>query len=160
VPIAESHIEGFRAALDVVARERLYLGFLEAPSLDEARAFVRRNIKEGYPQNVAVVADRVVGWCDILPYDRPTLAHGAVLGIGLLPEHRGRGIGTALLRATLERARAARLTRIELTVREDNTTALSLYEKEGFVREGLKRNAVRVDGKYGNLVSMGLLFAA
>ena len=44
VPIAEEHIEGFRSVLDTVARERRYLGFLEAPSLEEARGFVLRNI--------------------------------------------------------------------------------------------------------------------
>jgi RimJ/RimL family protein N-acetyltransferase len=29
--------------------------------------------------------------------------------------------------------------------------------KLGFEREGLQRNAVQVDGKYGNLISMALL---
>jgi hypothetical protein len=72
VPIAEEHIEGFRAGLDTVARERRYLTFLEAPSLEETRRFVRRNIREGCPQCVALVEDKVVGWCDALPIDRPT----------------------------------------------------------------------------------------
>jgi RimJ/RimL family protein N-acetyltransferase len=158
VPIAEEHIEGFRNVLDTVARERRYLGFLEAPSLEEARGFVMRNIGKGYPQCVALLDARVVGWCDVLPFERPTLAHGGVLGIGLAPEHRGRGIGKALLAATLEHARAAGLTRIELTVREDNKRAIALYAKLGFVHEGVKRKGVRLDGEYHNLVSMGLLF--
>jgi ribosomal protein S18 acetylase RimI-like enzyme len=158
VLIAEEHIEGFRAVLDAVARERRYLGFLEAPSIEETRGFVLRNIRKGFPQCVALLDGRVVGWCDILPLERPTLAHGGTLGIGVARDFRGRGIGTALLQETLERAKAAGLTRIELTVREDNLRAIALYEKLGFVREGLKRNAVRLDGEYGNLVSMGLLF--
>jgi len=45
-----------------------------------------------------------------------------------------------------------------LTVREDNPRAIGLYEKFGFVREGLKQNAVRVDGQYENLLCMALLF--
>lgn len=98
VPIAEEHIEGFRAGLDSVARERRYLTFLEAPPLDKVRQFVRRNIREGYPQCVALAEERVVGWCDALPIDRPTRAHTAVLGIGVLAE----------------------FTRIELSVREGN----------------------------------------
>ncbi|HZM33383.1 MAG TPA: GNAT family N-acetyltransferase [Burkholderiales bacterium] len=95
LPIAEEHIEGFRSVLDSVAKERRYLAFLEAPSLDESRAFVRRNIKKGYPQCVALIEANVVGWCDVLPIDRPTKAHGGVLGVGVLLEHRGKGIGTA-----------------------------------------------------------------
>jgi hypothetical protein len=31
VPIAEEHIDGFRAGLDAVAQERRYLLFLQAP---------------------------------------------------------------------------------------------------------------------------------
>jgi len=45
VPIAEEHISGFRAAVDVVARESKYLAFLEAPPSEETRRFVRRNIE-------------------------------------------------------------------------------------------------------------------
>jgi len=157
VPIGEEHIEGFRAVLDSVARERRYLGLLEAPPLEETGAFVRNNLRKGH-QCVALVGERVVGWCDIVPIDRPTMAHCGVLGVGILAVHRGRGIGTALIRATLDRARDAGLTRIELTVREPNARLVTMYEKFGFVVEGLKRDAVLVDGKYENLVCMGLRF--
>lgn len=83
--------------------------------------------------------------------------HTAVLGLAVLAEFRGRGIGTALLRATLERARAVGLTRIELSVRENNQRVVPLYERFGFAREGIQRNAIRVDGKYESLVCMALL---
>jgi ribosomal protein S18 acetylase RimI-like enzyme len=156
-PIAQEHVEGFRTVLDAVAKERRYLALLEAPPQEESRKFVERNISKGYPQCVALIGEKVVGWCDVLPIDRPTKAHGAVLGVGVMIDYRGRGIGTALIRATLERARAAGLTRIELTVREHNDRAIALYEKLGFAHEGLKRNAVRVDGKYENLICMALI---
>jgi len=157
IPIAEEHIESFRMVLDSVARERRYLSFLEAPSPEEVRAFVLGNIRKGHPQFVALVEGRVVGWCDVLPINRPTQAHSGVLGIGITSEYRGRGIGTALMQATLEEAKAVGLTRLELTVREDNKHAIALYERLGFVHEGVKRNAVRVDGRYENLLFMALL---
>jgi ribosomal protein S18 acetylase RimI-like enzyme len=158
VPIAEEHIEGFREGLDSVARERRYLTFLEAPSLEESRRFVRRNIREGYPQYVALVGEKVVGWCDALPIDRPTRAHTGVLGIGVLAEFRRRGIGTALIRETLKKARASGLTRIELSVRQGNASVVGLYERFGFVHEGVQRNGIRLDGKYENLICMAMLF--
>ena len=155
--MAEEHIEGFRAVLDEVARERRYLAFLEAPSLEDLSGFVRRNIRKGYPAYVALVGDKVVGWCDAAPADRPTLAHCGILGMGVETSHRHRGIGKALIRATLEGARKAGLTRIELTVREDNERAIELYRSIGFEQEGLKRNGFRVDDRYANLVCMALL---
>jgi RimJ/RimL family protein N-acetyltransferase len=158
VPIAEEHIAGFRAALDDVARERRYLIFLEAPSLEEVRAFVRHNIRKRHPAFVALAADEVIGWCDVLPLDRPTRAHTGTLGLAVTAAHRGRGVGTALLRETLEAARARGLTRIELGVRAANARVVPLYERFGFVREGVDRNAIRQDGEYEDLIRMAVLF--
>jgi RimJ/RimL family protein N-acetyltransferase len=157
LPTAEEHVDGFHAVLDTVAKERRYLAFLEAPALEELRGFVRWNIEKRHPQCVALMDGRVVGWCDIVPVDRPTRAHTGVLGVAVLPEFRGQGIGTALVRDCLDMARAVGLTRIELTVREHNARVIPLYERFGFVVEGLQRNAIRVDGKYEHLVCMGLL---
>ena len=158
VPIAEAHIASFHAVLDSVAREKRYLLFLEAPSLGECAAFVKANIHKGHVALVALVTEQVVGWCDILPIPRHSTRHVGVVGLGVLKDFRGRGIGPALLQAALDKARAADMTRIELEVREDNLPAIALYEQFGFVREGLKRNAVRVDGTYFNLIVMALFF--
>ena len=158
VPITQDHIESFHQTLDVVARERRYLSFLEAPSLESSRAFVLGNIERGYPQWVALSAGQVIGWCDITPKPRPIYAHGGVLGMGLLPEFRGKGIGEKLIRKTLTAARSFGFHRVELTVRENNPNAIELYKKVGFEIEGLQRDAVQVDGVYENLVLMAVLF--
>ena len=158
VPITDALIPGFHAVLDAVARERRYLSFLEAPPLEETTAWVRGDVQRGFPHFVALFEDRVVGWCDISPIPRPVQAHCGVLGIGILGEHRGKGIGPALLLATLGKAREMGLTRIELTVRERNTNATALYESLGFRHEGRHRNAVRIEGVYENFLAMALLF--
>ena len=176
-PITEAHIESFHKTLDVVARERRYLAFLEAPPLESTRAFILNNIAHGYPQFVATVAGEVsagevlgrevlgrevlgrevVGWCDVTPKSRPIYAHCGVLGMGLLPGFRGQGLGTRLITRTLHAARAFGLSRVELTVREDNRSAIALYEKVGFVAEGLQRNGALVDGEYENIIEMAIL---
>ncbi|GLH75468.1 acetyltransferase [Bradyrhizobium sp. SSBR45G] len=156
--ITESDIAAFRAVLDSVARERRFLSFLEAASLDEIRAFVLNNIENGQPQFVVVDDGRIVGWCDILTNTRRTIyAHCGTLGMGLLPPWRGRGIGRTLIRQTMDAALAGGLTRIELTVREANQNAIALYKSVGFQAEGLHRNAVRIDGRYENVISMAFL---
>jgi RimJ/RimL family protein N-acetyltransferase len=158
VPIEERHIDGFHRTLDYVARERRYLAFLEGPPIESTRAFVIENIKRGHPQYVAVATGEVIGWCDIIPKGRPIHAHGGVLGMGLLPQFRGQGIGTNLIRSTLAAARTIGFHRVELTVRENNNGAIELYKKVGFKIEGLHRDAVLVDGAYENVVSMAVLF--
>jgi ribosomal protein S18 acetylase RimI-like enzyme len=157
-PIAEDHIPSFRETLDVVAREQKFLSFLQAPPLEQMRYFVLDNIKEGYPQFVVLVADKVAGWCDVLPNPRRTVhAHCGTLGMGLLPKYRGQGIGRKLMERALNTALAFGFTRIELTVRETNVSAIALYKNFGFETESLHRKAVRIEGCYENTLSMAFL---
>jgi ribosomal protein S18 acetylase RimI-like enzyme len=158
VPISEEYIEAFRAALDSVAREQRFLAFLEAPPLEAVKEFVLANILAGYSQFVAIADDAVVGWCDVLPKPRPALRHSGVLGIGVIDAYRGLGVGTALIDTTLHAARAAGLTRIELTVRADNHRAKALYERFDFVVEGLCRRHMCVNGVYHDSFLMAVLY--
>ena len=158
VPISEQHIEGYCAAVDSVAREGKYLAFLEGPALEMSREFVLGNLREGHPHFVALIDGGVVGWCDIGSLHRPVFSHAGVLGMGVLASHRSQGIGKALIQAALEKARNIGLTRVELTVREENNRAKALYEKSGFIVEGIHRNAVKIGEKYENHLSMAVLF--
>lgn len=49
------------------------------------------------------------------------------------------------------------LRRIELAVLESNNRAMRLYEKAGFKKEGVKRQAVYKNGSYVDLVLMAIL---
>jgi len=131
---------------------------VEAPPLQDVRTYVLGNIASGVPHFVALAGAEVVGWCDVAPKPRATLKHSAVLGIGVARSYRGRGIGIQLLEATLRAAKAAGLTRIELTVRVDNEKAKRLYEKLGFAVEGVCRRHMLVDGEYKDSYLMALLY--
>ncbi|HEX9924439.1 MAG TPA: GNAT family protein [Anaerolineae bacterium] len=156
-PIAIEDIAGFRQALDRVAHERRYLLLLEAPAPEQVEAFVRANIERKVAQFVAVDKGQVIGWCDIRPHTWSGVTHTGVLGMGLLAEYRGQGLGYRLLEATVNQALANGLTRIELEVFASNRAAIALYEKFGFEREGLKRKARYVDGSWDDFVMMALV---
>ncbi|MDP3560972.1 MAG: GNAT family N-acetyltransferase [Legionellaceae bacterium] len=158
IPITEAHIERFWSAVDNVSRERKYLAFLEGPPIHTTRDFVLNNISGNWPQVVAISEGELIGWCDITALDRPVFAHIGSLGMGVLAAYRGQGIGKALISAALQKARAKGLTRIELTVRENNKAAIALYKKFGFVAEGIHKNGVCIDGQYENHIFMALLF--
>lgn len=59
------------------------------------------------------------------------------------PAHHRRGIGRALLRAVLDRARGAT---VFLEVRTDNDSAINLYRSEGFEVIGTRRRYYRPSG--------------
>jgi RimJ/RimL family protein N-acetyltransferase len=155
--IAPEHIAGFHRAVDFVSRERKYLAFLQGPPLESSRQFVANNIENGFPQFVALAANDVVGWCDVIPKPRAVHAHSGVLGMGLLPEWRGQGHGRALIAATLDAARRFGLTRIELTVYADNVRAIALYRSVGFQQEGVLKDAALIDGVYLDSLLMALV---
>jgi len=155
--ITESDIESFHACLDAVAREKKYLALHEAPPLESVRGFVQSNIASGAPQFVARENSSVVGWCDVLPGWHHSRRHCGSLGIGMLPAYRGKGLGRRLLEACISRAWEAGLTRIELEVREDNPRAIKLYEELGFEHEGLRRQAMLVDGIHYDTLAMSLI---
>jgi RimJ/RimL family protein N-acetyltransferase len=158
VPTGDEHVEGFNRCVDAVARERRFIGLTEGPPLEASRQFIRHVLDGGGVHGVAVDASGVVvGWCDIDRYEREGFAHGGRLGIGLLPEVRGRGLGRRLMLAAIEATWAQGMERIELEVFASNTRAIALYESLGFAREGLKRRARKLDGEYDDDVIMALL---
>lgn len=156
VPIAEEHIESFRACLDEVARERRYLGMTKAPPESSVRQFVLENIASGNPQFVALDGERVVGWCDISIPSLEGFTHTGLLGMGVQRAYRGQGLGRRLLDRTVEAARARGVERVELEVYASNVPAVRLYETAGFVAEGTKRRARKLDGEYDDLLFMVL----
>lgn len=105
-------------------------------------------------QLVALDSDVVVGWADVIPGSLDAIAHCGRFGMGLLPAYRGLGFGRQLLEACIDKAFQNGLTRIELDVRLDSVRAIRLYEKQGFVREVVKSNAMRVDGVYFDAAQM------
>ena len=156
VPIAEEHIERQHRCLETVALERRYLAFVQAPPFESVREFVLSNIARNAPQVVALSGDDVVGWCDITPMELEGFSHCGRLGMGVRKDFRRLGIGARLLEHTIGQARVMGLERIELEVFASNTPALRLYEKAGFVVEGEKKKARKLDGEYGDLVQMAL----
>jgi RimJ/RimL family protein N-acetyltransferase len=158
VPTTDEHIEGFHRVIGIVARERRYIGFVDAPPLEGTREFIRGMLASRAIQLLVLDDDdAVVGWCDIIPVSLEGFQHVGKLGMGLLPEFRGRGLGEALARAAIDRAWEAGLERVELEVFASNARARRLYERMGFVVEGVKRRARKLDGEYDDNVLMALL---
>ncbi|KLU60415.1 mycothiol acetyltransferase [Peptococcaceae bacterium CEB3] len=63
------------------------------------------------------------------------LSQGWVMDLAVSKEFRGRGVGSALLKAAEDHCRAARIPYLGLAVSSHNIKALSLYEKLGFAEE-------------------------
>jgi RimJ/RimL family protein N-acetyltransferase len=97
-----------------------------------------------------------VGRCTLFHED--ALARHAEVGIALVPEARGLGVGTAALAQLIDFAFQRRnLRRLHLSVLASNVAGLASYRKLGFVEEGRRREHCWVQGAYEDEIVMGLL---
>jgi RimJ/RimL family protein N-acetyltransferase len=83
--------------------------------------------------------------------------HSAYLVIGILDEHRGRGLGTRLFQRLEEWAINSNISRLELTVVSQNEEGVALYKKCGFEIEGIKRKSLMIDDEFHNEYYMAKL---
>ncbi|HTV80843.1 MAG TPA: GNAT family protein [Steroidobacteraceae bacterium] len=83
----------------------------------------------------------------------------AELGVRIGEEgERGRGLGKDAARQVLQFCwQVLNLHRVQVAAFADNERALRLYTGLGFRREGILRQAQFIDGKWKNVVVMGLL---
>ena len=144
--------------LNPVFLERRYLAITEALPVGEVLNHHATHIAAGHPHFVAVDGQRVVGLCDAVPAVPPriaALAHVATIGMLLAPDYRGHGLGERLLRATLAACKG-RWERIELNVYSHNERAHKLYLRCGFIEDGRRIGAWKLDGMTSDIIEMSL----
>ncbi|MFC7618717.1 GNAT family N-acetyltransferase [Microlunatus sp. GCM10028923] len=82
------------------------------------------------------------------------------IGIAIMPEHRGRGLGTLAQRQLIDYLfDHTTANRIEATTNGENHAEQRSLEKAGFTREGLLRGRSFIGGRYHDTVYYGLLRA-
>jgi RimJ/RimL family protein N-acetyltransferase len=108
--------------------------------------------------NFAIEADGIyIGLCGLFHFDQ--VAHTCELGIGIGDRaYWGHGYGRDAVSTLLKYAfRFRNLHKVWLTVNSSNERAIRSYRSCGFVEEGRLRKHVWSDGKYVDLVYMGVL---
>jgi RimJ/RimL family protein N-acetyltransferase len=132
-----------------VAEERD--GIAAEPPVDVDRRAASRDLERTF---VAVAAGELVGELSLI---ESGFGFGEI-GMMVAADWRGRGVGTALVAAAIEWARARGLHKLTLSVFPHNVAAIALYRKFGFVEEGRHvKHLRRANGELWDLVDMGLL---
>ena len=131
-----------------VAEERD--GIAAEPPIDVDKRAANWDLERTF---VALARGEVVGLLFVLE----SFGFGEI-GMMVAADRRGRGVGTALVAAAVEWARARGLHKLTLSVFPHNDAAIALYRKFGFVEEGRRIQHIRrANDELWDLVEMGLL---
>lgn len=104
----------------------------------------RRAIEQGTVHSLlAVSGDEILATTAVLRDPLSWSDHVADVRLLVLPEARGKGVGRALLAASIEHAIAQGATKLIARMTPDQRGAITLFEESGFRGEALLRDQVR-----------------
>lgn len=122
------------------------------------KSMIEQSIKGDTLLLVADIDGEIVGFLSAQKGVPKRIRHSAYIVIGIREAYRGMGIGSKFFSELDLWAKDNNISRLELTVMCSNTIAKDLYEKNGFVVEGIKRNSILLDGEYIDEYYMAKLY--
>ena len=106
---------------------------------------------------IAEIENEIAGSLNYSGRARQRTKHTGEFGLSVAKRYWGLGIGKELIKYMIDWAKEGNVVRkINLRVREDNETAINLYTKLGFKKEGIISREFYIDGKYYSSIFMGL----
>lgn len=134
---------------------------LDVYSLDETRSFVENIILNSTASRSYIIEEResntAIGVTSLINIDTKNRNAECIIDIGE-KEYWGKGYGSEALKMLLEYAfLELNLHRVSLGVFSFNERAIYIYNKLGFKKEGVMRESLYRNGKWHDIVTMGIL---
>ncbi|ANU09646.1 acetyltransferase [Planococcus antarcticus DSM 14505] len=108
---------------------------------------------------LAILNGQHVGYLMVKGNDAKRATHRAELRLAIQANSQGKGIASSLLQKAEEWAITKAISRLELTVLEANVPARTLYEKNGYESEGIRRNSMIIHNEPQNEIYMAKMLA-
>ncbi|HEX2010682.1 MAG TPA: GNAT family N-acetyltransferase [Roseateles sp.] len=164
IQIRRTQISDAAAMARIMSHPEVLPGLLQMPFGNEEqwKQKLTDNLAPARSQDLhlaAVLDGEVVGNAG-LAASGPSLRrrHAMHLGMAVVPEAQGRGVGGALMAALLDYAdNWGQVLRIELGVFVDNERAIRLYQRFGFEIEGRQRAYALRHGQFADCYAMARL---
>lgn len=157
--------EDARAIIDfynMAGSETTYLSFCGGEykaTLEQQKSMIDDvNASKNNTMLLAKIDNQIVGIGSISSNQKIKGRHVGTLGIVITQKYCNAGVGRVMMDDLIAWCKTNHITRkISLVTAEENHGARALYEKCGFEAEGILKNEICIDGKFSNLVSMGLM---
>ncbi|WP_033166376.1 GNAT family N-acetyltransferase [Clostridium sp. KNHs205] len=138
----------FQLRLDEETEYMMYEPGERKPQRDRTEALIRGAMDGDNFLMVIEDKDKLWGYISAERGGLNRIRHTAYIVTGICTGYRNQGIGTKFFNELDKWAEQNKISRLELTVMCHNETAVGLYEKKGFRKEGIKKNSMLVNGSY------------
>ena len=151
------------ALLDQIGQESSFTSLDEnglSISESEMQIFIDKQAQsENQITLLAFLNDELAGIINITADQRPRVRHIGDIFLGIKKSFWGSGLGSILMEEAIEWAKTSGvIRRLQLTVQKRNLAAIHLYEKMGFITEGLQERGACIErGEFLDVYLMGKL---
>jgi L-amino acid N-acyltransferase YncA len=102
---------------------------------------------------IATVAESIAGWAALSPVSRRSAYAGvAEVSVYVAAEHRGRGIGKALLRELISEAEQNGIWTLQANIFPENKSSIALHRACGFREVGRRKKIAQLNGVWRDTV--------
>ncbi|MBF0506659.1 MAG: GNAT family N-acetyltransferase [Nitrospirae bacterium] len=159
-PAEPDDAEGIIKALKSAAPERSYVLMEQfGKDIKAEREYISKLSRSNNLLLVGIAGDnRIIGILEAIQSDggqRPETAHVLNIGLHLMVDFRGLGIGSRMMQYTEEWAREHQFRELETSVFTTNKRSLNLFRKAGFLNECTKVKRIRIGNEFVDEVVIG-----
>jgi len=134
------------------SRSGLYTGFDKTVTREEEAEWLAQNLVEierGKVINtIAEIGGRIIANGDVTRGKYKDTRHHGHMGLTMISEYRGQGIGRRIIETLVRESRRAGLKTLDVEFLAENETARRAYAKAGFKQAGIIPHKVFRGGKY------------
>jgi RimJ/RimL family protein N-acetyltransferase len=142
----------------LIVQQGSYIQKERVRSIEEEYSFIEEMKAKDNMYIVVEVNGGVRGIARVVRGDLEMKRHTGLFRIWLHEEAQGKGIGKKVMEYTLKWCQSHNLHKLCLTVFASNEIAKGLYEKAGFVIEGVQKDQVYIDNSFDDEIFMAYFF--
>ncbi|MBU9714727.1 GNAT family N-acetyltransferase [Bacillus tamaricis] len=145
--------------VECIIQEGKYIQKEKVRTVEEEKAFIEEMKVKDNMYAAVDVDGHVVGIARCIRGDLNMKRHTGLFRTWLSKEAQGKGLGNKIMDYTLEWGKIHQLHKICLTVFASNQIAKQLYEKYGFVVEGVQREQVLIGNNFDDEIFMAYFYS-
>jgi RimJ/RimL family protein N-acetyltransferase len=145
-------------AVENILKIGSYIQKESARTVNEEKNFIKEMKKLDNMYVTVELENKIVGIARVIRGELEMKRHTGLFRTWLIESAQGNGIGSQIMDYTLDWCRNHGLHKLCLTVFASNDLAFKLYERYGFIQEGIQKEQVKVNGQYDDEIFMAYFF--